>query len=88
MATISTTVNGIGVSSSCGTTATSRARCVAGSERRSLPSRRTSPLAAGTRPVNTRSKVDFPAPFGPRTATISPWAMASVRSHSTVAPGR
>ena len=35
---------------------------------------------AGSRPSRTRSSVDFPAPFGPRTATSSPGSTASVAS--------
>jgi hypothetical protein len=38
---------------------------------------RTSPPAAGTRPITLRSVVDFPAPFAPMRVTISPFCSVS-----------
>ena len=42
------------------------------SDRRSWPSTTASPEATATSPAQTRSSVVLPAPFGPRTSTISP----------------
>src|SRR5438128_1547230 len=43
----------------------------------------TTPRSTGTRPASTRSNVDFPAPFGPSTATVSPSAASRATSRSS-----
>src|SRR5579871_4973547 len=48
------------------------------------PSTVAEPWLSGTRPRSTRSRVDFPAPFGPRTATSSPVSTARSTPLQTV----
>ena len=41
-----------------------------------MPNSATEPESAGIRPASVRTRVDLPEPFGPRSATVSPGAMA------------
>src|SRR5579863_5890228 len=50
--------------------------------------RRTSPWVGITRPERTLSSVDFPAPFSPARAWISPARNSRVRSFSARTPGK
>jgi hypothetical protein len=69
-------------SSRCATTATIRASASRGHACASRPSASARPAAHGTRPSTARSRVVFPAPFGPTTATHSPARTASETSPS------
>ena len=48
-----------------------------------LPSMRTSPEVGASSPMTCRSRVDFPQPEGPMSATISPGEISSVTSVRT-----
>jgi len=52
---------------------------------RSPPSTVTSPALGAASPTERLSKVDFPAPFGPTSATTCPSGIASVQSRNAVA---
>jgi len=53
----------------------------------SSPINRTMPLLIGTRPEITLSKVVFPAPFAPKTATTSPvWVSSETPFKASTAP--
>ena len=55
-----------------GTTAMCRARSASGSRATSRPEIRTDPAVKDSTPLTAFNSVDFPAPFGPTTATTSP----------------
>jgi hypothetical protein len=53
----------------------------------SRPSRSTWPAETGTSPAQAFTSVDLPAPFGPRSATISPGMTASEARRRIGRPG-
>ena len=53
----------------------------------SRPKSRTAPVSTGTSPTMAFTRVDFPAPFGPRTVRISPNARSRLAPRTIASPG-
>ena len=70
----------------CSTIANFRATTLGGSRPSSFPSRYTAPVEGGRAPETARSRVVFPAPLGPTTATSSPGGSSRVTPASTARP--
>src|SRR4249919_1403403 len=89
MATTSRTVMGNTDSSPCGTNPISRAIAPRGHDSRLRPRNCTMPRVGAARPMRSRTKVDFPAPFGPRMAVTPPPVSPQLtsRTASCDAPG-
>ena len=66
----------------------SRARCSAGSSRTGLPSHDSAPAPGARNPASRRSRLDLPAPFGPRRSRLSPGASANDTPANTRRPPR